>query len=152
VILVKSFFSVQPWQFTLFLDHFVCNDVWSEQESVYSDIVSASDSVSAAMISVVILPTVGTVQGLQQYSSEGLRTPYRGERSNTQLHRWKIKGRSHISGVISSTSNKWWVMDMSFFYIACNWDTKHTHKTHVVCLKSSVNGTRKQTKQTIQTN
>jgi hypothetical protein len=27
VILVKSFFSVQPWQFTLFLDHFVCNDV-----------------------------------------------------------------------------------------------------------------------------
>ena len=45
---------------------------------------SASDSVSATMISVVILSTVATVQGLQQYASEGLRTRGSGKRSNVQ--------------------------------------------------------------------
>lgn len=50
------------------------------------DAVSASahDSVSAAIISVVILSTVATVQGLKQYVSKSLRTRGRGKRSNVQ--------------------------------------------------------------------
>jgi len=49
---------------------------------VCKDLVSDSDS--AGMISAVILSTVATVPGLQQYASERLRTQHHGKRSNTQ--------------------------------------------------------------------
>jgi hypothetical protein len=64
---------VDPWKLSVRFDRFVLNDVLSECESVYNGLVSASDSDSdsAAMISAVILSTVATIQGLQQYASEG---------------------------------------------------------------------------------
>ena len=54
-----------PWKLSVRFNRFVFNKVRSEYDSVCSDLVSASDSDSAAMISAVILPTVATIQGLQ---------------------------------------------------------------------------------------
>jgi len=60
------------------------NDVWSEYESVFNDLVSTSVSDSGVMISAVILSTVLTIQGFQHYTfEEGLRKEDHGNWSNT---------------------------------------------------------------------
>jgi len=65
----------------------------------------------------VILSTVATIPGLQQYASEGLRTQHQCKRSNTRSrwHRWTTKGRSHTSIASTSASNKRWVTDICLF-------------------------------------
>jgi hypothetical protein len=63
---------VDPWKLSVRCDSFVSNDVQSEYESVCNDLESASDSDIASVISAVMFSTVATIQGLQQYASEGL--------------------------------------------------------------------------------
>jgi len=77
-------FRVGPWQLSVPFDHFNFNDVWSEYESVFNHLVSASVRDSGVMISAVILSTNPAIQGFQQYASEGgLRKQDHGNRSNT---------------------------------------------------------------------
>ena len=52
------FFFVDPWQINVQFHRFVSNDVWSECESVYNELVSASASDSVRVTSAVILSTV----------------------------------------------------------------------------------------------
>jgi apolipoprotein N-acyltransferase len=59
------------------------NDLWSEYESIYNDLVNDSACDSATVINAVILSAVGKTHGLQQHASEeGLRTQDHGKGSN----------------------------------------------------------------------